>query len=185
MKKFTVLTLTMFFALAFAAAASAQVPAAGGIKIAVINTQAFREETGGITKYVNAVKSVNAEFAAIQTELQTLTTRAKTLETEIKALQQRSSNDPNLAKKVDEYDKLQRDYKFKAEDATSRYNRRLTTATSPISQAIGNALQEFGKQKGYAIIFDITKDTTGLILAIPDEKVDITKDFIAFYNAKP
>ncbi|MDM7922836.1 MAG: OmpH family outer membrane protein, partial [Pyrinomonadaceae bacterium] len=69
--------------------------------------------------------------------------------------------------------------------ATSRYNRRLTTATSPISQAIGNALNEFGKQKGYAIIFDLSADEKGLIVAIPNEKIDITKDFIAFYNAKP
>ena len=54
-----------------------------------------------------------------------------------------------------------------------------------MNQAIGNALNEYGKQKGYSIIFDISRDTAGLIVSIPDEKIDITKDFIAFFNAKP
>lgn len=189
MKKSKVLTLTAFFVLAFAMAASAQVPAAGG-KIAVINSELFSMENGGITKYVNAIKGLNLEFAPVQKELETLGTRLRALEAEIKtgteAIQRGSAVDrAALDRKREEYDRILRDYKFKEEDARSRYSRRSEAVRSPLNLAIGNALNEYGKQKGYAIIFDISKDTTGLIVALPDEKIDITKDFIAFFNAKP
>lgn len=188
MKNFTVLTLTILFTLAFAAAASAQGPAGG--RIAVIDTLVFRDEKAGITKYVNALKAVNAEFAPVQTELQTLGTRIQTLDKEMTAMKDaQQKGTPVDARafeaKRDEYDRLLRDYKFKEEDAKSRYERRFSAVTTPLNQAIGNALNEYGKQKGYSIIFDISRDTAGLIVSIPDEKIDITKDFIAFFNAKP
>jgi len=188
MKNFTVLTLTILFTLAFAAAASAQGPAGG--RIAVIDTLVFRDEKAGITKYVNALKAVNAEFAPVQTELQTLGTRIQTLDKEMTAMRDaQQKGTPVDARafeaKRDEYDRLLRDYKFKEEDAKVRYERRFSAVTTPLNQAIGNALNEYGKQKGYSIIFDISRDTAGLIVSIPDEKIDITKDFIAFFNAKP
>lgn len=53
-------------------------------------------------------------------------------------------------------------------------------------QDISKALQEYAKQKGYAVIFDAAKlEDAGLIVGIGDEKVDVTKDFIAFYNTRP
>ncbi len=55
----------------------------------------------------------------------------------------------------------------------------------PVRQDIGNALQEFAKKNGYMMILDASKlDGAGLLLAF-DEKYDITKDFITFYNARP
>lgn len=162
---------------------------AGG-RIAVIDTLVFRDEKAGITKYVNALKSLNAEFAPVQTELQTLGTRIQTLDKEMTAMRDAQQKGmPVDARafeaKRDEYDRLLRDYKFKEEDAKSRYERRFSAVTTPLNEAIGNAMNEYGKQKGYAIIFDISRDQSGLIVSIPDEKIDITKDFIAFYNAKP
>jgi Skp family chaperone for outer membrane proteins len=91
----------------------------------------------------------------------------------------------SLQNKQDEYEKLVRDYRFKEEDAKSRFSSRLNTVTAPLNQSIGAALTEYGKQKGYSIIFDASRDETGLIVAIPDEKLDITRDFITFFNAKP
>ena len=178
----------MFFAFAFAASAQAQAPAGG--KIAVIDTLAFRDEKTGITKYVNALKAVNAEFAPAQAELQTLGSRIQNLEKELTAMREAQQKGTpvdarSFETKRDEYDKLLRDYKFKEEDAKARYERRFSTVTTPLNQAIGNALNEYGKQKGYSIIFDISRDQAGLIVSIPDEKIDITKDFIAFFNAKP
>ena len=188
MKNFTVLTLTLFFALAFAAAASAQAPTGG--RIAVIDTLVFRDEKAGIRKYVNALKSVNAEFAPVQTELQTLGSRIQTLDKEMTAMrdaQQKGTpvDARSFEAKRDEYDRLLRDYKFKEEDAKVRFERRFSAVTTPLNQAIGNALNEYGKQKGYAIIFDISRDTAGLVVAIPDVKIDITNDFIAYFNAQP
>lgn len=188
MNKLNLTTLTIFFAFAFAASAMAQGQAGG--RIAVIDTLVFRDEKAGITKYVNALKSLNAEFAPVQTELQTLGTRIQTLDKEMTAMRDAQQKGmPVDARafeaKRDEYDRLLRDYKFKEEDAKSRYERRFSAVTTPLNEAIGNAMNEYGKQKGYSIIFDISRDQSGLIVSIPDEKIDITKDFIAFYNAKP
>ena len=52
-------------------------------------------------------------------------------------------------------------------------------------QDIGKAVNDFAKQKGYTLILDIAKDQAGFLLAVGDEKIDITKDFITFYNARP
>ncbi len=46
-------------------------------------------------------------------------------------------------------------------------------------------MQEFAKQKGYALILDAANlDKAGLLLAF-DEKYNITAEFITFYNARP
>jgi hypothetical protein len=74
--------------------------------------------------------------------------------------------------------------KFKAEDAKARYQTREQALLGPVTQDIYKALQEFSKQKGYSLIFDVAKDSTGMLAALGDEKVLVTKDFIAFYNAK-
>ena len=50
---------------------------------------------------------------------------------------------------------------------------------------IGKALDEFAKKNGYSLILDGAKlDGAGLILAF-DEKSEVTKEFITFYNARP
>ena len=50
---------------------------------------------------------------------------------------------------------------------------------------IGNAIQEFARQKGYAAILDSSKlDSSGLLLAYDDTKADVTKEFIVYYNAR-
>jgi hypothetical protein len=47
------------------------------------------------------------------------------------------------------------------------------------------AMQSFAKEKGYAVILDGTKlEEAGILMAF-DEKHDVTKEFIAFYNARP
>ena len=87
--------------------------------------------------------------------------------------------------KVEEYDKLGRDYKFKQEDVRVRYQRRRQEVLGPILLDIGKAMQEFAKQKGFSMILDASKlGESGVLLAL-DDKVDLTRDFITFYNARP
>lgn len=173
--------------MAFAAAGSAQSPTQ---RIAVIDTKAFEATGTGITKYANALKTIETEFAPAKKELENIAARIRSLDTEIKAAteaaqQGRPVDARAFEAKRDEYERLKRDYRFKEEDAKTRINRRVSTVTGPLNLSIGDALIEYGKQKGYAIILDVSRDQIGLIVAIPDEKIDITKDFIAFFNAKP
>lgn len=191
MKVFRLFTAGLFLTAMFAVSAFAQAgaaqPAAAG-KVAIINTQAF-DDKAGITKYVNAMNAIDTEFKPLQTELQGMVTKYQNMQEEIKKLQSPPANVPvnqtALQAKVDEYGKLERDIKFKEEDAKARFASRQAAVMNPILQDIGKAMQEFAKQKGYSLILDISKDQSGLILAIGDEKIDVTKDFIVFYNARP
>jgi outer membrane protein len=190
MKTVRLIAVSVFFAAIFSVSALAQTAAAG--KIGLINTQAFDDDKAGITKYVTALNSLETEFKPLFTELQTLATKIQALEKEIQGyreiLQKGGKiplSDADLNKKVEDYDKSVREYKFKEEGAKSTYQRREAIVMGPIRQDIGNAIQEFTKKNGYTIMLDVSKlDNAGLILGL-DETADVTKAFITFYNARP
>jgi len=193
MKTLRLFTAGIFFAAMFAVSTFAQ---AGGSKIGVINTLQFDSDKPGegITKYVNAMNTLDGEFKATTAKIQQMGTKYQTLGEEIKKLQAQA-NDPNnkvplnptmVQAKVDEYTKLERDIKFEQEDAKARYQSRYSAIMGPVMQDIGKAIQEFAKQKGFALILDGAKlDEAALVLGIGDDKIDTTKDFITFYNARP
>ena len=81
---------------------------------------------------------------------------------------------------------MQVDYKRKEEDVKQAVGKRSQVLLDPIRQDIFKVMQDFASQKGYPLIFDLAKmDETNIILAIGDPKVDVTKEFITFYNARP
>ncbi len=191
MKTFRLIAASFFFAALFAVSAFAQTQ--GTAKIAVINTLAFDDTKGGIGKYVAAQNTLDGEFKPAQTELQTMATRLQSLQTEIQTAQTNAQKNPNvpidtksLQTKVDDYEKMGREFKFKQDDAKARYESRRNIVLGPVLLDIGKAMQDFAKKNGYTLILDGAKlDESGLILAIGDDKVDVTKDFIVFYNARP
>lgn len=189
MKTFRLIAVSVFFAAIFAVSALAQTTTAG--KIGLINTQAFDDAKTGITKYVTALNSLETEFKPVFTELQTLGTKIQALEKEIKGYQEIVQkggkipiSDADLNKKIEDYDKSLREYKFKEEGAKASYERRQQVIMGPVRQDIGNAIQEFTKKNGYVLIIDVSRDNTGMILGL-DETADVTKQFITFYNARP
>jgi Skp family chaperone for outer membrane proteins len=189
MRTFRLLAVSVFFAAILSVSAFAQ--AATGGKIGLINTQAFDDDKAGITKYVAALNSLETEFKPTFTEMQTLGTKIQALQKEIQTLQEQAQkgtvpvNQATVNAKLEEYDKLTREYKFKEEDVKARYQRREAAVMGPIRQDIGNAIQEYTKKNGYVIMLDVSKlDNAGLILGL-DETADVTKAFITFYNARP
>jgi Skp family chaperone for outer membrane proteins len=194
MKTFRSIAAAFFFAAIFTVSALAQTtppttPTAG--KIVIIDTFAFGDDKAGITKYVTAKKSVDAEFAKDDTELKTMNTRLDTLRREIQVFNDNQTKgvpfDVKIAQaKVDEAEKIQRDMNFKSEDAKARYESRSKTVLGPITEDILKSIQDFAKQKGYSVILDAARlFDAGIILAIGDEKANVTKEFITFYNARP
>lgn len=179
------------FAVVFSVAifAQAQVPA----KIAIVDTDAFYDPTLGITKIINAYKSLETEFRPSQTELDNGAKRLQTLQTDIQALQNRASDpnnkvpiDQNAARaKVDEFEKLQRDLKFRQEEAKATYGKREAAVIGPIIDDVGKALGDFAKQKGYTLVLDIGKLFDQRLVIYWEPTPDITKEFVLFYNAKP
>lgn len=197
MKTFRLVAASFIFAAIFAVSAFAQTtgaPAqAGQTKIVVIDTGAFFGDdkgVGGITKYVNAMKTLETEFTPVQKELETMQTRLQTMAGEIEKMRNPPQGVPvntgSLQTKIDEAQNLDRDLKRKQEDAKARYEKRQSQVMGPVMQDIYKAMQDFATKNGYAMIFDAAQlDNQRLVLAFDPAKADVTKDFITFYNARP
>lgn len=198
MKTFRLAAAGIIFAAIFAVSAFAQTAGTtaqqGQVKIVVIDTGAFLGDAkgaGGITKYINAANTLEAEFKPLTTELEGIQKRLETLGAEIERL--RSNQNPQVPikpetvqAKIDEYQTLERDFKRKQEDAKARLEKRQGQLMGPVMQDIYKAMQDFAVQKGYAMILDAAQlDSQRLVLAFDPAKADVTKDFIAFYNARP
>ncbi len=190
MKLFRLTVFIFIITAIFAVSVFAQTTQTG--KVAVINTSAFDNDKTGIIKYFNAMDSVDKEFATVTTQLQALATKSENLRKEIQTLQDQVQKNPavpikpeTVAAKVDEYEKLGREIKFKQEEAKASYDRRRQVVMGPVLLDIGKAMDEFAVQKGYALILDSSKlDQAGVILAL-NKTADVTDEFIKFYNARP
>lgn len=153
-------------------------------KIAYINTEAFGDEKVGITRYVTAIKALEREFQPRQTELNTMQARIKAIAEEITKLSGSSVVDPKtIQAKQDEGEGLQRDLKYKKEQADALFAKRYEEAITPISQDIGKALSAFATQRGITMILDISKLAPAVLTANP--AMDVTQAFISEYNSKP
>lgn len=184
MKSLFAISFLAFGVLAFPAFTSAQT--AAPTKVAIIDSAMFADEKTGITKFVTAMKSVESQFTATRTELSGMNTRLTNLTKEVETLRNSPAvNQASLQKKIQEAQDLDRDIRRKTEDAQGLYSVKQRDATQPIQQAMYVAMQEFAKTRGYAVIFDVAKDEKGLLLVIGDQSVNVTRDFITFFNARP
>jgi Skp family chaperone for outer membrane proteins len=162
------------------AASNAPVP---DTKIAFIDTGMFGEEKGGISRYVTAVKSVEREFLPRQTELTGIQARIKALGDEISKLSGNSVVDPKtIQAKQDEGERLQRDLKYKKDQADADFAKRYQEVVTPISSDIGKALDQFAQQRGITMILDISKLAPAILTVNP--AMDVTQAFIAEFNSK-
>lgn len=192
MKRIGIAALGFVIAAVFAVSGSAQVPAAAQpVKIGLIDTGMFADEKEGIRKYIVALTSLDTEARPKLQELQTLQNRANTLAEEIRKLQNPPAGVPvgdaanQIRTKQDEGGRIQREFEFKKKEYDAFIEKRSGEVLGPINQDIGKAISEFAKQRGYAVVFDIDKlAQAGAILSL-DESANITKAFIAFYNARP
>ena len=183
--------LVIIASFVFAAASSVQTPAqtvSSVGKIAVVDTRVFLDNKNGIKKYIDAINAVNAEFKGAAAELDAMALRVQNLEKELRVFQEQVQkgtqvNEATVNAKLAEYDKLSREYKFKIQDNDAKYNSRQVALVFPVQRDISIALQEFTKKNGYVLLLDISKDRAGLFVSW--SPVDVTKQFIAFYNARP
>jgi Skp family chaperone for outer membrane proteins len=188
MRKFNIAALGLLFAAFFAVSAFAQAPAAPG-KIGLVDTGAFFDDKpgAGIPKLKNAVNSVNAEFKSVNDELTTLSTQYQQKVDEFNKLKSAAvpAKPEDLDAKATVIQDLETTIKRKQEDAKAKYDRRMGQVVDPINADIVKAMTEYAKAKGFAVILDGAKlEQAGVLLGF-DDKYDITKDFITFYNARP
>jgi Skp family chaperone for outer membrane proteins len=192
MKRFSLIAACFIFTAVFSLSAFGQVPAATATgKIGLVNVNAFGDDKAGITKFRNALNSLEPEFKVINDELKTMQTRYTTLAEEIRVANQPkpagvpASAPANLAAKIEEAQNLEINIKRKQEDGKAKYERRYQQVVGPVFGDIIKALNDYAKQKGYAVILDGAKlEESGILMGF-DDKYDVTKDFVVFYNARP
>ncbi len=191
MKTFRLIAVSFIFTTIFTVAAFAQ--AQPTAKIALVDTESFYDQKDGITKIINAYKSLDTEFKTTTTDLETGVKRFQALQVEIQGINNRANDpsnkvpiDQNAARaKVDEAEKLQRDLKFKEEEFKAQLAKREAAILGPIVQDIGKALTDFAKQKGYTVVLDVGKLYQAQIILYWQESTEITKEFVQFYNTRP
>lgn len=153
-------------------------------KMAVINSDYFLDQKTGIAKFNSAVIKLNSEFQKVKDEITQLQIRASTLEAEINKLRDAPEGTPidqkSLQAKIDQLEQLKKDIQRRSEDAQSSYNRRRAEIFTPLQDEIGKALEAFAKARGINVIIDAAQ----VPLLFADEKIDITRAFIADFNSK-
>ena len=153
-------------------------------KMAVIYTDLFLDQKTGIAKFNTVVTKLNGEFTLAKNDLTQMQNRAQALETEIGKLQSAPEGTPidqkSLQAKIDQLEQLKKDIQRKGEDAQAAYNRRRQELFNPLQEEIGKALEAFAKARGINVIIDAAQ----VPLLFADEKIDITRAFIADFNSK-
>ena len=161
-------------------AAPANVPPS---KIAIVDTTVFGDEKTGIKRYINAVNTVQRAFDAKNAELRNLQNQLKVIADDINKLSGNSLvSAESIRAKRDEGERLQRELKYKKEQADADFEKRYTEVVGPVSNDIGNALIQYASQNGLTMILDISKLMPAVLTVNP--AMDVTQAFIADYNSK-
>jgi Skp family chaperone for outer membrane proteins len=153
-------------------------------KNVLVNTSAFYDEKTGITRLVAAEKQLNADFAKDIKALQDDNAKIAAIASELEKQPVTAANQAALMAKKEEGERLQRLFGFNKADLETKINKARETLIGPISFDIGKAISEFGKKNGYGAIFDASKLAESGVLLFVGDSTDVTKDFIAFYNAR-
>src|SRR6185503_20766885 len=120
----------------------------------------------------------------VNDNLTSLSTQYKTKVDEYNKLKSSTVPVSDLDSKAIAIQDLETKIKRDQEDAKRRYDIRMGQVVDPINQDIVKALSEYAKSKGFAVIFDGAKlEQAGVLLGF-DDKYDVTKDFITFYNGR-
>ncbi len=174
--------LNIVLAIAFAGIAAthvnAQVPAqAAPAKVGVVNSAAFSNPTGGITRFVNAIKTIDAEFLSRRNDINQSVTRFDELQ-KVPA----GMTPQQLSARREQAETLQIEIRRKQEDARAAYTKRFAQLTDPIQKSIVDSLTAFAKARSIDVLIDVSKFPDGLLLV--NRGADLTAAFIRDFNSK-
>jgi len=162
------------------AASNAPVPDS---RIALIDTTMFGDEKNGIWRYIDASKSVQAEFKTRTDELQGIQNRLDALATEIQTLMKAPVPDQKtIQAKQQQGAGLQNEGKTKKDRLDEDISKRYEQVIAPISSQIGAAMDQFARQRGITMTLDASKLLPAILTVVP--ATDLTQAFINEFNSK-
>jgi hypothetical protein len=169
----------LLFILALTAPAFGQQsqPEEKGVKLALINSAFFDDKDNGIADYVRAFKTLGVEFFAPNRD-RTLKRFIETLEKQLQdsslPLLERRLKEQELSAKKQKYEQIEKDY-------NEAFERRYVALVAPVQVNIAKEIDKIGKQNNI-VFLDASRDYKGFILWVEMETVDLTKQFIDYYN---
>ena len=152
-------------------------------RVAYVNSSQFLDETTGIKALVRVAKALELEFSGTQSELSLLNEKLRTVAGEINRLRADPvANAKALEEKQTAGMKMQQELQQKQQQAQGTFQQRQQETQGPVTADIGKELRAFSKERDIGLLFDAAKLGDGLL----DAKVelDLTPDFIAYYNSK-
>jgi Skp family chaperone for outer membrane proteins len=154
-------------------------------RVAYIKTDAFLDEGNGIKILVKVLKDLETQFQPQQSELMLINSKFNALAQEIQQLRANppeSTDQKVLAAKIAEAQQLQRTSKTKGDAAQAAYNKRSLEVKGPIEAQIVKEISVFRQERGIDLILDSSRLGGALLSGKPE--MDLTNDFIAWFNAK-
>lgn len=150
-------------------------------KIVFVDKSLFADEKEGILILLKILGQLDAEFQPAIKELEAIAERINRIGKEIQSVH--NCPDPRLiSEKQSEIERLIRELKYKHEQAKASYQKRYDEAVKPIEEDIEKELKAFVKEKGYDDFINLSGESVKVECS-PCQP-DITKEFIAYYNAK-
>ncbi|HZS09784.1 MAG TPA: OmpH family outer membrane protein [Blastocatellia bacterium] len=165
-----------------AGGASAPAAVTGGTgaegKVAFVDTAAFRT---GIQELKVKLDTLNTEFEPRNKEIQAKQEEITNLNNKIQT--QGSTVTPAVRNQwADELNQKQVAYKRFEEDLNTLAKKRYEEVSGPVYEKIGTALEQYAKQHGITVIFEVNALSQGQALIYRLPASDITDDFMKEYN---
>jgi len=152
-------------------------------RIALVDTTMFGDEKNGIWRYVDAAKSVEAEFKTRTDDLESIQNRINALIAEIQTLMKAPVPDQKtIQAKQQQGQSLATEGKTKKDRLDEDISKRYEQILAPISRQIGTALDQFAAQRGVTMTLDASKIQAAILTAVP--ALDLTQAFINDFNSK-
>lgn len=185
MKFLKLICFSCILVLSFAILINAQTPST---KIGLINRKDFDDITNGIKEVSDAYDELEIEFKPHNEELKAIAEKLKKLEIALidlkkqtQIIQEKGGEYPKgIEDKINEYEQLACKFKSAEQKTKSIYEKREAEILKDVNLKISEALKQFAKKNGFAVILDKSVNNSSVI--IDGEIVDITQDFINYYN---
>lgn len=158
-------------------------------RIAVVDTDIFKDKQRGIKEVIEAYEKLEAEFKTQNDELNIIAEKAKKIVEEIKERETLIKKNPKAGCPVpidgivEEFKNLQTEYKGKDEQRKLLYDKRKAELFVKIDKKIKTVLKQFAKENNFETIYDLKElEEVSILVNIPDNFKDVTQKFIEFYN---
>lgn len=154
-------------------------------KVAVVYSDKFGDEEFGIREFVVAIKKVENE---IKDDLENYSLKAKELNEAVKYIMTHNGlclteeGSKKVRNAIEKYLKLEievKDLQTKLKEKVELLNKKYVEETRT---KIREKLESFTKQQGFIMIIDLSVDETVLIEQLNENSIDVTEQFIKYYN---